>query len=237
MAFEDAQPEGSATAVQLFKEALAATGKIGMAELCERARTSHKVVHKHRKAGLIKGERRLVFGKLIWLFDPADVDQYLLIVRETIAQSRQRGARASGGAKLVKVPAGFMSVAQIADATDRSVWFVYDYINVGFLDAERGPKGALFVPQVAAELFISNYRYLPSPEGWTTIPEAAEALGASESVLRSAFKLGKLRAISIGEKRTQRTTSGQVGRAIWHVLMDDVRRYLVEERLYILPES
>jgi len=59
-----------------FAEAVARTGKLTMTDVVQRAGVGRVTAFKHRRAGILKGERQLVHGRWIWLFEPAEVERY-----------------------------------------------------------------------------------------------------------------------------------------------------------------
>lgn len=208
------QERGTQAAAALFAEAVAKTGLLTMQDVIARAGVAYKTVSKHHRAGLLKGERRLVCGKLIWMFESAEVARYAQTARQKANESRRAGSLRGGSARATSAD-GFVTAAEIASESGRSLWCVYDALAAGQLaGCRQGKKGAYLVPKEAALEWIATYRYLPLGTGYATIPEAARAAGISEGTVRLAIKHGRLTAHNFADVRTQKSPGEHVGRAL-----------------------
>ena len=207
----------------MFAEAVARTGLLTMQDVIQRARVSYKIIGKHRRAGLLKGERRLVFGKLIWMFEPAEVARYAQVAAAEAQRAKCEG-RVRGGRARAIAPVGFRTVADLVRESGRTVWCIYDHIAAGTLAAApNGLKGAYLIAEADAAAWVSTWRYLPLLEDTATIPAAAQRFGVPEATLRSAIARGDVAAHAFGDVRTQVRAGAQVGRAISRVRLGDVR--------------
>jgi len=223
MSMEHIQPAGSEAAAAMFAEAVARTGLLTMQDVVRRSGISLKTVAKHRREGLIAGQRRLVFGKLIWMFEPADVERYAQVALSEATRSRSEG-KVRGARTRSKAPPGHLTVADIVRESGRSIWCVYAAIERGDLPASKtGIKGAYLVRETDARAWISVWRYLPLLDGTTTISDAARRCGLTYSAVEFAIKSGRMAAYDFGDVRNQKTPGGKVTRARWRVRLDDVR--------------
>jgi len=154
MSMADIQPEGIEVAAQRFREAVEATGCLLTRDVVARVGLSRKTVVKHRREGLLKGRYSLVYGKMVWLFKPAEVERYAKIAQATMLRSRAEG-RFRGGRACARAPAKYMTVSDVMRASGRTYWMVLDAIRRGELRATRtGFKGAYLVPEAHARRWI-----------------------------------------------------------------------------------
>lgn len=127
-------------AARAYYDRVNATGRVSIYELMDRSGVSYKTVLSHIRKHKLRGKRVNIGGKPTWTFTERETERYVKMAPRLIDE----GVRA-GGAFSPEIPAGFLTIEQVAHRRDCTHWFVRDAISGGTLAAVRGKHGKLFV--------------------------------------------------------------------------------------------
>jgi len=164
----DALPSPRATAVsstlKVYADALAATGKVSMAQLEAAGAFGRKTILKHIRAGILPAEKARVNGKLMWLFEPAAVRDYLDratdMLEEAVHRKKNRPQR-------VTAPEGYLSIMAAAEQCAVSHWTLRQHLERTGVDTIQGRHAAKMIADSdlpRLQRYFAKLRHAPERE-------------------------------------------------------------------------